>query len=375
MKTQSFLLGLWLFLAGSPVQSQESDPTIASKYDQGYVMLMGGGISEQQAAFINRFCSAERPLVVIPTAYSDKAIQRDTHFRKVRERFRKLGIDSVQMLHTRSRAVANTPAFVQPLEETKAVFFLGGKTAHIVDAYKNTAVQEALEAILQRGGLVAGVSAGSGCQASYFTGKDSLHPGFEFLKNTVIMNHFLRKNKQFDHTDFFQKNRHYLGLGIDEGTALIIHKGVGEVVGSSYVAIYDGTDYVRSNDEIVPLPSDSERFYLLQQGDRYDLNQRQVISHQRLQPIELPLAEYVGAYTSSTNDFGLQLTQQNNGLLLTNSWGWKPYLIVPLEKDVFYATNRPIWFRFRRSAAGAVIGVDKLKSVLLGEVIHRLGKL
>ena len=50
-----------------------------------------------------------------------------------------------------------------------------------------------------------------------------------------------------------------------------------EVIGESYVAIYDGTRWSAERDTIYQLPEGSQNFYFLKNGDRYDLRKRKVI--------------------------------------------------------------------------------------------------
>jgi len=51
-----------------------------------------------------------------------------------------------------------------------------------------------------------------------------------------------------------------------------------EVIGNSYVAVYDGSFWSREGSDLKDLPDPSQLFYFLRQGDRYDLAQRKVIS-------------------------------------------------------------------------------------------------
>ena len=71
------------------------------------------------------------------------------------------GFHDPVVLHTRSRFVANSDAFVAPIEAADCVFFSGGRQWRYVDAYLGTAVHEALQDLLDRGGTIGGTSAGS----------------------------------------------------------------------------------------------------------------------------------------------------------------------------------------------------------------------
>jgi cyanophycinase len=86
--------------------------------------------------------------------------------------------------------------------------------------------------------------------------------GLGFLRNSVIDQHLLARNRQFDLVDFMNMAPNYLGLGIDESTAAIVVRDVLEVMGSSLVAIYNTQD---------------KPFFFLRNGQKFDLNERKVI--------------------------------------------------------------------------------------------------
>ena len=380
-----YLLLGFLFLQGFHVLSQvltdessHKEYLLAKGPSKGKLLLMGGGILDVHAELIRRFAGGEGArIVVIPTAFSDEEIARDPEFNKVRKRFEKLGFSTIHILHTRDPEVANQTTFTKPLEEGMAVIILGGKTQRITDAYAGTRTYAALKALLDRGGIIAGVSAGSGVQASYLF-EDKLVKGFEFLKGVIVMNHFLARNKQFAHLEAIHRNRERLGLGIDEGAGILVQGERFEVVGNSYVAVYDGSMYHRENDSISFLPQDSDQFYLLKNGDRYNLTERRVESNASLIPLKLSptqLATYEGSYLAAKNNFRISLQVERNTLFLTNSWGWTPYPIFPFKEDLFYATNRNMWFRFiRDEKTGAIIRLQKMNSFLQQRIFSELEK-
>ena len=113
------------------------------------------------------------------------------------------------------------------------------------------------------------------------------HPfGFNLLKNTAIDQHLLALNRQFDMFEVLKEYPEVLGIGLDENTAIVVSHDEFEVIGRSFVAIYDGTfcQFVRDQSDwsveipkITTLPIGSERFYLLGAGRRYSLSKRMVI--------------------------------------------------------------------------------------------------
>jgi cyanophycinase len=71
------------------------------------------------------------------------------------------------VLHTRDRGEADSEAFVEPLKTATAVWFCGGRHWRIVDAYGGTRTEREIRAVLDRGRLIAGPSAGATIQGSY----------------------------------------------------------------------------------------------------------------------------------------------------------------------------------------------------------------
>ena len=88
--------------------------------------------------------------------------------------------------------------------------------------------------------------------------------GFGFLRNTTIDQHLLRRNRQFDLIEIVKARPELLGIGLDENTAIVVRGDSFEVIGESYVAIYDHGR----------LMVNGGRFYFLAPGDTFDLKER-----------------------------------------------------------------------------------------------------
>lgn len=65
--------------------------------------------------------------------------------------------------------------------------------------------------------------------------------------------------------EVIEKYPELLGIGIDEDTAIVVRGDEFEVIGQSYVVIYD-------NKRIIP---PSGKFYFLAPGDRYNMKTRE----------------------------------------------------------------------------------------------------
>ena len=102
--------------------------------------------------------------MLIPTATEADELDAEA----AKESFvRHFGVKNVTVLHTRDRAEADTEAFVAPLKTARGVWFGGGRQWRLVDAYMGTRTQREIEAVLARGGVIGGGSAGATIQGSY----------------------------------------------------------------------------------------------------------------------------------------------------------------------------------------------------------------
>ena len=143
--------------------------------------------------------------------------------------------------------------------------------------------------MLERGGVIGGSSAGATIQGSYLARGDTEtntimmgdhEEGMGFLKNAAIDQHLLKRNRQFDLIEIVQAHPELLGIGLDENTAIVVQGDRFEVIGQSYVAIYDHNRALDSGG----------KFYLLAPGDRYNLKTREAF---RLATTQRPLDRVV----------------------------------------------------------------------------------
>ena len=63
--------------------------------------------------------------------------------------------------------------------------------------------------------------------------------GFQLIRNVIIDVHVLVRNRQFDLIGMVDEHPDMLGIGIDENTAIVVQGDEFEVIGTSYVVIYD----------------------------------------------------------------------------------------------------------------------------------------
>lgn len=263
-------------------------PTANTSYvgpENGHLVIVGGNLQSDSIwqRIIELAGGPSAPIVVVPTAGGDPTY--DQNFSSAVS-LRRLGATDVTVLHTYDPAVADTDEFIAPLKEAKGVFFGGGRQWRLVDAYAGTKAEAAFQAVLDRGGVISGSSAGASIQGSFLARGDTENNqvmvgdhivGFGYLKNAAIDQHVLVRNRQFDMFDILKAYPELLGVAIDEDTALIVNKNDAVVFGSTYVIVYDGKFWSREGSDLKNLPPPESRFYFLRPGDRYDLALREVV--------------------------------------------------------------------------------------------------
>jgi cyanophycinase len=250
--------------------------------DSGSLVIVGGNMKD--TAIINCFIrlagGKEAPMVVIPTAGGETVIDN----KAAASVLTSAGARNVTVLHTYDPAVANTEAFVAPLKMARGVFFNGGRQWRLVDAYANTLTEREIRNVLNRGGVIGGSSAGATIIGSYLVRGDTKtniimmgdhEQGFAYLKNSAIDQHLLVRNRQNDLAPVITKYPELLGIGLDENTAIVVKGNEFEVIGQSFVAIYDYNLW-QENPSGKRKLQNAAKFFLLRKGDSYNIKTREV---------------------------------------------------------------------------------------------------
>lgn len=271
-----FMSRLWLRLSAFVVFCAWTLIAATHGPTHGWLVIVGGGTigPEVWDRFFSLAGGKDQPIVFIPTA-GDAETYNDSSL----DLLRKAGATNLTLLHTRDPKVADTEAFVEPLRKARAVWFSGGRQWRLADAYLGTRTERELKALLDRGGVIGGSSAGATILGSFLVrgavlgnqtmvSPDHIH-GLGFLTDTAIDQHLITRHREKDLVPVIQDHPELLGIGLDERTAIIVHQDEFAVVGPSKVAIYTA----------------GQPFYFLQSGDRFDLRKRAPVSpNATLQP-------------------------------------------------------------------------------------------
>ncbi|MEL6671181.1 MAG: cyanophycinase [Bacteroidota bacterium] len=257
--------------------------------EKGSLIIIGGG--RLDSVFYGKFMELaggpEAEIVVIPTASGSPGLEDGSVARRIKANFEARGFKKVSVLHTNDPAEADTEDFVKPLTTASGVWITGGRQWRLVDSYLHNRTHQELKKVLERGGVIAGSSAGATIQGSYLARGDTKtntimmgdhEEGMAFVTQIAIDQHVLARNRQFDMFRILDHHPELLGISLDENTGIVVQGDECEVIGASYALIYDGTMWHSETGTYKKLPPGSRQFYMLDAGSRYHLKDRKVIS-------------------------------------------------------------------------------------------------
>jgi cyanophycinase len=230
--------------------------------------------------------------IVIATIASDVPNAMFDDYEKC---LRGLGMRHVHHLAIESREEARLDSRIRILNDADAVFFTGGDQLKITSRIGDTPIYTRVREIFDAGGLIAGTSAGAsvmtetmmvsgGAEESYRIGSLlRLAPGLGLLQGVIIDQHFAERGRMGRLLGAIAQNPRMLGIGLDEDSAILVHRGRFQVLGSSAVHVIDGSRVTFTN------ITDSEpetslciygvRLHVLNQSDTFDLKNRRPHYH------------------------------------------------------------------------------------------------
>ena len=255
--------------------SSRGTPSVGPR--TGSVMVVGGGQQgpEVFAKFIELAGGPDALIVDVPTAGGDSIDTSDGG-----RGLKAAGARNVVVYHTTSRTAADADSFVAKIANARGVWFGGGRHYRLVNSYAGTKSERAFQAVLDRGGVVGGSSAGASILGDYLVrgapSNDNRifnHPqflkGFAYLRGVAIDQHVVARERLPDlHDSLTSRRPDLLGISEDEGTVWVVRGDSAEIIGRNKAFVYNGRD---ANDAGKP-------FLTLRPGDRYNLATRRVVS-------------------------------------------------------------------------------------------------
>ena len=214
------------------------------------------------------------------------------YFAEYQTAFGDLDIGELVELYVEDRCEAGDRDKLQVLDDAAGIFFSGGDQLRITSQIGDTGIEAKVRALYERGGVVAGTSAGASVMSDTMlvkgTSKEThrigdLHmaPGLGLIRDVIIDQHFAERGRFGRLLGAVAHNPRVLGIGIDEDTAALVEEGRLQVIGDGAVYVVDGTAVTYSNvaeaKSDITLSMHDVKVHVLADGDAFDLNSRKPI--------------------------------------------------------------------------------------------------
>jgi len=274
----------------------------SSARPMGTLMMIGGAHRLSNTMLWSELARLARGrrgrVAVFPTAYSEPAEIENSFLPHLRS----LGLDpfmvpaSPFLKQPDYRRIVVDPEWVARVRDADAVYLCGGDQARyrqvlIDDQGRETPLLQAIRHVYQRGGLVAGSSAGTAVMSRlmFIDGEvlavmqHGARMGSEVERGLGLMpeqwmvdQHFLARGRLGRMLVAMLSHQLPYGLGIDENTALIVEQGRrGRVVGERGVLVADASS-IETDPAEARFDCRNVALHFLSHGDAIDLDSRRI---------------------------------------------------------------------------------------------------
>jgi cyanophycinase len=225
----------------------------------GTLALVGSGEYLPPMEPVDRYLLSCLPgpadVICLPTAAGTEGEERIAYWSNLgTAHFTRLGVQHVESLPVIDRPSAENDAFAGRIRAANFVYLSGGKPDYLLNTLSGTPVWQAITGVLERGGVVAGCSAGAmimgGRTATgFFTGTQK---AFGFLEDAFVMPHF-------DEMPGWIARlvpalvKHMTLVGVEGNTALVCTGQGAHVVGRSGVTVDGDGHRTRYTSESGPI--------------------------------------------------------------------------------------------------------------------------
>jgi cyanophycinase len=255
---------------------------------RGTLIAIGGHEDKQgERAILRRVADVlQGGKLVVATVASHEP---EGYFEAYTQAFGALNVTDLVELYVKERSDALAPDKLNLFDGAAGVFFTGGDQLRISSQLGDTPLEHRVREIYERGGVVAGTSAGASMMSetmlvkgssreSHRVGDLHLAAGLGLIRDVIIDQHFAERGRIGRLLGAVAQNPRVLGIGIDEDTAIVVRGQEFEVIGSGAVYIVDGSKVTHSNTaEAEPdraLSIHDVAMHVLSVGDIYDLAKR-----------------------------------------------------------------------------------------------------
>jgi cyanophycinase len=182
--------------------------------------------------------------------------EQDSSFYYAKQQFEKRNLKALDCAFKKDEKLS--PSKLDSLKTAKLIYIGGGDQVRFMEIINsNPEVKNLLKSAYQNGKMIAGTSAGAAVMSEVMiTGNQLKYKDYEntfdnieiknvetkqglgFIKTAVIDQHFVVRSRYNRLLSLIIENPTYKGIGIDEGTAILVKNGSAEVVGRAQVIVF-----------------------------------------------------------------------------------------------------------------------------------------
>ncbi len=263
---------------------------------QGVLMIIGGAEDKKSEMKILRefvrLSGNSEARIIIMTAATQLPEEVGSDYEKV---FKVIAGDDVYLktIHIAHRTEAFAEDTIAEINKATGVFFTGGSQFRISSVIGGTDVDMALHSRYDDGLILAGTSAGASMMSSLMiiegaasetptVGQTKLGAGLNFLSGAIVDQHFSQRGRTNRLLSAIARNPHYLGIGIDENTSLIVKKNICSVIGEGSVTVLDVGRVTsglpdKDDEDSQVLALSGVKLHLMTEGSLFDLRKRSIV--------------------------------------------------------------------------------------------------
>ena len=262
-----------------------SAPLMAQK---GSLFIIGGGTRSPeliQSLVKTASMKANDYIIVLPMATAEP----EASFDAISKQLAQASKNAIGSLNFNSGNV-NDKKWLDSLSGARLIYIVGGDQTKFMKVVVNTPVYQAIHKAYQNGATVAGTSAGAAVMSKkMITGtqlKDTVYKetfnklwteniefeeGLGLLDSAIIDQHFLKRSRFNRLISALAAYPKYDCIGIDEGTAIIVHQKQVTIAGVSQVIRIAKPKNLKTTEKGL-IKMDDMQFNLYTAGDQFKLN-------------------------------------------------------------------------------------------------------
>lgn len=226
-----------------------------SQKSKGKLFIIGGG--SRPDFLVDRMIKeaglkSGETVAIFPQASEEQ----DSSFYYAKQQFEKRNLKALDCAFKKDEKLP--PSKLDSLKTAKLIYIGGGDQVRFMETINsNPEVKDLLKSAYQNGKMIAGTSAGAAVMSEVMiTGNQLKYKDYEntfdnieiknvetkqglgFIKTAVIDQHFVVRSRYNRLLSLIIENPTYKGIGIDEGTAILVKNGSAEVVGRAQVIVF-----------------------------------------------------------------------------------------------------------------------------------------